>query len=126
MICKKHTLQRLSAKYLIAFSVIGILTSFAATRERTSPGLGKESFILRIENVIVKGRVTDQEGNAIANAVLKIKNTSKTSKTDVAGVFELNDVPLKSVILVSHARFSGEEFKISKPKPYYRIVLKSK
>ena len=69
------------------------------------------------ELVVVKGRITDVEGNAISGALIRIKDTSKTSKSDVAGVFEISDVPLKRVIVVSHPKFSGQELKISKPKP---------
>ena len=103
---------------------IGILTSFTTARDRMDCVIREKSSVTSQENVTIKGRVTDEQGNAISNALIKIKNTSKASKSDVAGVFEFNDVPLKSVILISHTKFSREELKISKPKPYYRIVLK--
>jgi len=114
-----------SSQILLSALTSSIILFSAATGNAGYAALVDRSVSTQ-ENVLVKGRITDQVGNAISGALIKIKNTSNVSKSDVAGVFELNDVPLKSVIIISHPKFSGEEFKISKPKPYYRIVLKRK
>ncbi|MCF2446901.1 M56 family metallopeptidase [Dyadobacter sp. CY345] len=126
MMYKNRTSSWSGARYLFVIPIAGMMLLLTAAKEKTIPASPVEMTVLSEDVISVKGRITDQAGNAISGASIKIKNSSKVSKSDVAGVFELTDVPLKSIIIVSHPRFSGEEFKISKPKPYYRIVLKSK
>ena len=123
---KNRTSRWLAGKYLLIIPVAGIMFLFIAATNKVSSDIVYDKSAVSEEVVSIKGRVTDEAGNAISGASIKIKNISKVSKTDVAGVFELTDVPLKSVITVSHPKFSGEELKITKPKPYYRIVLKRK
>ena len=123
---KNRASRWLAGKYLLIIPVAGIMFLVIAATNKVSSEILYERSVLSEEVVSIKGRITDESGNAISGASVKIKNTSKVSKTDVAGVFELTDVPLKSVITVSHPKFSGEELKITKPKPYYRIVLKRK
>lgn len=126
MMYKNPTSRWSGARYLFVIPVAGMMLLLTAAKEKSIPVNTVERTIFSEDVISIKGRITDEAGDAISGALIKLKNSSKVAKTDVAGVFELTDVPLKSVIIISHPKFSGEEFKISKPKPYYRIVLKRK
>lgn len=117
---------RKSANFFVIIALAGIFHLSAAAREITSPENLNVQTTASEEDIVITGRVTDEAGNAISGVTVKIRNSTRVSRTDVAGVFELDGVPLKSVVLIDHPKYITRQIKMNKPKPYYRIVLKRK
>ena len=55
--------------------------------------------------VEVKGRITDEEGKAIANAELMVRNTTEKLKTDANGVYKIALPEGKYVVKVSKVSY---------------------
>ena len=63
---------------------------------------------------IVRGVVTDQEGETLPGAIIKVKdNNKKTAVADVNGQFELTDVPGNATLVVSFLGFKNTEYSVN-------------
>ena len=64
------------------------------------------------QNIVVQGKIFDENGEPLPAATVVVKGTSKIAIADLNGRFELQDVPLNSVLEVT---FLGCETKEVKP-----------
>ena len=64
------------------------------------------------QNIVVQGKIFDENGEPLPAATVVVKGTSKIAIADLNGRFELQDVPLNSVLEVT---FLGCEIKEVKP-----------
>jgi TonB-linked SusC/RagA family outer membrane protein len=63
---------------------------------------------------VVRGVITDQEGEPLPGAIIKVKNdTKKTTVADVNGEFELTDVPGNAILVVAFLGFKNTEYNIN-------------
>ncbi len=66
-----------------------------------------------VENVqqtdVVKGQVTDKNGDAVIGATVMLKGTQTGTVTDFDGNFELKNVPASGVVVVSYIGFTTKE-----------------
>lgn len=60
----------------------------------------------------VKGRVVDQAGKPLSNASIKIKGETKGTYSDENGEFELGDVQLNDILLISYIGHQPREFAV--------------
>lgn len=65
-----------------------------------------------LQQNIVKGTITDKDGNPIPGATVVIKSTNKGTTTDSNGNFVIEDVPPQSVLLVSFIGYKSQEISI--------------
>jgi len=111
----------------IGFLCLTVFFTIATVVSVLSLPMGKKTItVVKEEEITIKGRVTDEKGNPVSGAKLITKDKHLSTKTDAAGVFELDKVPVKSILYVSGTGFLNQEFKVNKSNKYYRIELKSK
>ncbi|HWJ26758.1 MAG TPA: carboxypeptidase-like regulatory domain-containing protein, partial [Flavisolibacter sp.] len=65
------------------------------------------------QNEQVSGSVTDSTGNPLAGASVKIKGTSKATKTNEQGAFLLDNAPKIGTLIISFIGFSTREINFS-------------
>ena len=70
----------------------------------------------RTENIKLSGYVTDNKGQTLSGATVKLKNSPRSVVTDANGKFVLVDVPLSGSILVTFVGYKLQEIKVSSMK----------
>jgi TonB-linked SusC/RagA family outer membrane protein len=66
------------------------------------------------KQVNVSGKVTTQQGEVLAGASVEMKNGKKSTLTDAKGIFELNNVPIGAMLVISYTGYSKKEIEVSK------------
>jgi TonB-linked SusC/RagA family outer membrane protein len=64
-------------------------------------------------NIVVNGRVVDENGAGLQGASVKLKNTNKVTITDVDGHFTLTGVPEKAILVISYLGYETKEVEAS-------------
>lgn len=59
------------------------------------------SNLLFAQNIIIKGTVKDENGEAISGAVVQLVGLSNTTQTKADGTFELKNIPAKATLRIS-------------------------
>lgn len=75
--------------------------------------------------VNVKGKIVNQQGKPISNALIKVKETLKSTTSNEEGDFVLTGVDEKSILVISYVGFLTKEIKIEKAE-LGNIVLSDK
>jgi TonB-linked SusC/RagA family outer membrane protein len=63
------------------------------------------------KDIDIFGRVTDENGNAMEGAVVKIKDGTRTEVTDILGDFSFTAVDENAVIVISHLGYNNVELR---------------
>lgn len=66
----------------------------------------------------VKGRVLDEKGQPLAGATVKVKNTSKTIKTNGQGEFEFKGLDNDAILVISFLGYKTKEIPASQKSPF--------
>lgn len=75
----------------------------------------------------IGGVVTDERGEPLIGANVMIKDNNKSLViTDINGKFTMNNVPDKSILVISYMGYSEEEFVVRKASSNIKISLKPK
>jgi hypothetical protein len=82
-------------------------------------GVGRSVEIKRI----IKGKVTDIEGNPLAGASVFIKGTNSGVAADTSGNFFLSDVSKESTVAVSYVGYESKEIIVAKTEQTLNIQL---
>ena len=72
----------------------------------------------------ITGRIYDDIGNALPDAILVVKGQNQGGSTNNLGEFNLSRVPLNSTVVVTHVRFFSEEFLVKKEESNYQVALR--
>lgn len=65
----------------------------------------------------VKGKVLDEKGQPLANATVRVKNTTKTSKTNAQGEFEFKGLDNDATLIISFLGYKTKEIPIGRSNP---------
>lgn len=108
-----HRRQKLSSKKIIfiGFSALTMLINAPAI---ASTPIKKENLINKKFDVVVKGKITDENGDIIPGAGIKLKNTSISTVTNENGTFSIN-VPTGTenpTLVVSYIGYAVQEIVI--------------
>ena len=108
-----HRRQKLSSKKIIimGFSALTMLINAPAI---ASTPIKKENLINKKFDVVVKGKITDENGDIIPGAGIKLKNTSISTVTNEDGTFSIN-VPTGTenpTLVVSYIGYAVQEIVI--------------
>ncbi len=60
----------------------------------------------------MRGRVVDEEGNALPGATVTVRNTKNVSVTDGSGMFNL-DVKAGDVLVITHVGYQSQEIRVT-------------
>jgi len=60
-----------------------------------------------------KGRVVDEKGEVLAGASVEMRNGKKSTLTDAKGVFELKNVPVGVVLVISYTGYQKKEIEVN-------------
>ncbi|HLT94362.1 MAG TPA: TonB-dependent receptor [Membranihabitans sp.] len=61
----------------------------------------------------IRGRVTDERGEALIGVNIQVEGTTKGTATDFVGEFELDNVPANAVLIVSYIGYQTREVPVS-------------
>lgn len=108
-----HRRQKLSSKKIIimGFSALTMLINAPAI---ASTPIKKENLINKKFDVVVKGKITDENGDIIPGAGIKLKNTSISTVTNEDGTFSIN-VPTGTenpTLVISYIGYAVQEIVI--------------
>jgi TonB-linked SusC/RagA family outer membrane protein len=68
-------------------------------------------FINALKAIDVTGRVTDEKGNYLSGATIKVKNTKRVAFTNEKGIFELKNVDENAILQISYIGYLLKEVK---------------
>jgi TonB-linked SusC/RagA family outer membrane protein len=78
---------------------------------------------LSAQNVNVKGKVIDNEGNSLPGTAVTIKGTTVGSATNDAGDYSLSNVPAGTILVFQLVGYISQEVKIEAGKTDYNVIL---
>jgi hypothetical protein len=93
-------------------------------RERLN-GLANGALIRRTPNKLI-GRITDENGEPIIDALIRLPGLPLGERTDTNGIFLLNTDATTSVINISHPDYEDESLDISNRREDIQITLEEK
>ena len=70
----------------------------------------------------VTGRVTDEKGEGLAGASVEMKDGKKSTITDAKGVFELKNVPVRAVLVISYTGYQKREVMVNEDAPIMVVL----
>ncbi|WP_316815124.1 SusC/RagA family TonB-linked outer membrane protein [Pedobacter nyackensis] len=73
------------------------------------------------KKINITGKVTDEKGNPLPGATIRIKSTDRAVVTNAQGNFQLNDVEEGAVLIISYIGYRSKEI-ISKP-GFMNVIL---
>lgn len=94
-------------------------TVVVSKKEETQEGL-----IAAVQVPDIKGKVTDEKGEALAGATVQIKGTSRGAVTDANGNFSLKNVPTGAILVINYIGYVDQEVSIN-GRSEFSITLKS-
>lgn len=71
------------------------------------------SFQTFAQNLLVAGKVTDQDGNALSSASVTVKNTQAGRSTDADGKFSISVPGINSVLVFTSIGFTTQEVPVN-------------
>lgn len=111
-------------KYEIANKTIVISLKENEKQESQFITIGKDDNLdLGLSEISVKGRIVNEDGNALSDASVKIKNTEKGVVANKDGSFTLANVKEGDILVISYVGYITQEIKVRNEGPY-NIVLK--
>jgi TonB-linked SusC/RagA family outer membrane protein len=78
---------------------------------------------LHAQNINIKGKVLDPDGNALPATAITVKGTSLGSTTNDEGDYSLANVPAGSVLVFQLVGYVTQEIKVEAAKTVYNMVL---
>lgn len=110
----KHTLNKgsLMMKVIIIASVLYAVPTFASSRiKRTTSGFIEKANLTftNIQQIKVRGQVTDDKGDAIPGASIKVKGVKITTLTDKNGIYALSNLPANATLVISYIGKKSQE-----------------
>lgn len=84
------------------------------TLRETPPKAKKKEQQQQIPEPDIAGKVTDEKGEPLAGATVRVKGTSLTTTTDKAGAFHFPALPENGVLIVSFIGFQTTELVVGK------------
>lgn len=103
----KHSLK--ASFILLAAGTVGTPAYSASANIQAS----KKSLTLVKQQITITGKVSDQDGNPIAGATVKVKSTNFTTTTKADGTFSIDKALTDDIIVVSYIGFQTLELKAS-------------
>src|ERR1700687_3708825 len=65
------------------------------------------------DNIIIKGRVLNEQGESLAGASVSVKNGKKSTITNEKGLFEIKNITPNSVLLISYTGYKQKEIPVN-------------
>jgi TonB family protein len=126
MIYQDRSAAWVKCKYLFLFPILAAMVALMASRkydyERRTE-LAKAA--VDTELVTVKGLVTDEAGDPIANAAITFSDSYQNTVTSETGRFEIGNIPTGIQMTVFHRDFVPQIRRIGRKTDEYHIRLKS-
>jgi TonB-linked SusC/RagA family outer membrane protein len=85
--------------------------------------LYRKTTVRQQANVNIRGNVSDETGQSIIGANVRVEGTTLGSITDVDGKFELS-VPPNAVLRISYVGYITQEVKVTSGKTTYDVILR--
>lgn len=105
MIYKNRNSQWVLGKYLTIIPIIGIVVMLTAARERLISAVERGSFITRKSEIVVDGKIKDENGNPVKGVSVVQKGGNKGAITDANGAFTIPDLSTDDSLVISHINY---------------------
>lgn len=122
MIYKKRSSRWLLTKYLLILPVLMCSIAISASHAPIPPA-GRIDNAAE-QNIRVKGNITDESKEPVADAVVIIAGTTRGTTTDRNGWFELDNVPVNAKLVVTHVAYQTFELTVASTQPELFLVMK--
>ncbi|HKJ42698.1 MAG TPA: SusC/RagA family TonB-linked outer membrane protein, partial [Sunxiuqinia sp.] len=100
-------------KYLYLI-LLGLLALAPATYAEGN-GNADQTSMTQTDNITVKGKVTDANGEALPGVTVVVKGTTSGTITDVDGNYQLDNVPENAVLTFSFVGMESQEIPADRP-----------
>lgn len=84
--------------------------------KNSAPGLteanSRPALILAPPSINISGRVVDENGQPVSGASITIRGSKKGTSTNAEGMFELNDIDEKAVLIISGINIENQEIHV--------------
>lgn len=98
-------------KILTILPVVAILFWAFAKPEYAANSLSGPAVALSLDGKMVKGQVTNENGDAVAGAAVILKGTTTGTLSDTEGVFMLDGVPANGELVISYVGYKTASVK---------------
>jgi TonB-linked SusC/RagA family outer membrane protein len=78
---------------------------------------------LNAQNLNIKGKVLDSDGNALPGTAITIKGTSIGASTNDEGDYVMSNVPKGSALVFRLVGYVTQEVRVEESKPVYNVIL---
>lgn len=97
---------------LFAGIVLAAVLLWVPTRQAVAQNVGQQPSTQASHTV--RGTVTDDQGEPLAGAIVRVKNGSKLANVDADGRFTLSDIPANAVLVVTYVGFQPQEIPVNR------------
>ncbi|MBQ8968469.1 MAG: SusC/RagA family TonB-linked outer membrane protein [Bacteroidaceae bacterium] len=97
---------------LLAGIVLATALCMAPTIQVEAQNIGNQSSAQSTH--VVKGTVTDDMGEPLTGAIVRVKNGSKAASVDMDGNFTLSGIPANAVLVVTYVGFLPQEVAVNR------------
>ena len=97
----------------LTYTIIKTAVVIRLTQKKENTDAGADSFDI-LPPVDVKGKVTDEEGKPLQGVSVTVKGSSRGTKTDDSGLFALNGIDEKSILVFSIIGYQSREITVGK------------
>jgi TonB-linked SusC/RagA family outer membrane protein len=103
-----------------------IIKNSVVIKSRTALPALNDNVEAETEQVLIdiKGKITDENGNALERATIRVKGKNKTAQTDNNGEYSITGLEETDVLIISFVGYQSQEISV-KGKSDIRIVLKT-
>lgn len=79
---------------------------------------------IAVELFPITGQVTDEEGEPLPGATIRVKNTNIITVADASGKFNIHNLEEGAVLLITYTGFIPQEVKVTAGQSQVKIILK--
>jgi TonB family protein len=122
MIYKKRSSRWLLTKYSIILPVL--ICSIAISASRSPLPSASPTTNATQEGIRVRGNLTDENKEPIADAIVIIAGTTRGTTTDRNGWFEMDNVPVNAKLVITHIAYQTFELTVASTQTALLLVMK--
>lgn len=107
---------------LVTLTFAVLFGNFSIIAFADNKPIEKYDFAVQQNDCKVKGTVTDENGEPLLGATIKVKNSKSGAVTNENGVFAI-DVPVHSSLVVSYVGYSSKTITVTKSDQNFKVML---
>ena len=123
MIYKKRSSRWLLTRYALVLPIVVCSLAISASRSPLEVVSRMENASSG-QNIRVRGNVTDENKEPVADAIVVIAGTTRGTTTDRNGWFDLDNVPVNAKLVITHVAYQTLELTVASTQTELLLVMK--